>query len=297
MTRYAKLKARMAAGEKIMIDGGTGTELERRGATMVDDAWNSGGALTAPDLVREIHVDYIESGAEVIITNTFSTSRFVLADGGMADQFEFLNRRGVELAIEARKQSGRDDVLVAGGMTGVSFTRSWPSDEQVREDLNRQADILVEAGVDFLILEMMVNLRYTAIALDAVRRTGLPVWVGYSTLPGDDGQVILRHGQLLADGLALLQDRPIDLVSIMHTQVEFVDRSLDVLDQHWDGPTGVYAHSGKFVAPNWVFDGTISPVDYAEAAAGWLKRGVQVIGGCCGIRAEHMCEVRRRMSE
>jgi S-methylmethionine-dependent homocysteine/selenocysteine methylase len=74
----------------------------------------------------------------------------------------------------------------------------------------------------------------------------------------------------------------------MHTEVEDIDACLDVLQTNWQGPIGVYAHSGQFIAPNWIFNDTISPEDYASAAAPWLQRGVQIIGGCCGIGLEHI---------
>jgi S-methylmethionine-dependent homocysteine/selenocysteine methylase len=50
----------------------------------------------------------------------------------------------------------------------------------------------------------------------------------------------------------------------------------------------VYAHSGKFIEPNWIFNDVISPEDYASAASSWLEQGVQVLGGCCGIGLEHI---------
>ena len=74
MTSYDNLLARMSVGEAILIDGGTGTEVERRGVPQLKNAWNGGGALSHPDILRQIHQDYIAHGAEIIITNTFATS-------------------------------------------------------------------------------------------------------------------------------------------------------------------------------------------------------------------------------
>ena len=74
----------------------------------------------------------------------------------------------------------------------------------------------------------------------------------------------------------------------MHTEVEDIEACLEVLQANWSGLIGVYAHSGEFVAPNWIFNDTISPEDYAYAAKTWMGRGVQVIGGCCGIGVEHI---------
>ncbi|MCS5591086.1 MAG: homocysteine S-methyltransferase family protein [Gammaproteobacteria bacterium] len=91
------------AGECILIDGATGTEVERRGVPQLKNAWNGGGALSHPGIVRKIHQDYISRGAEVIISNTFATTKHALADARQEANFETLNKRGVELAIEARE--------------------------------------------------------------------------------------------------------------------------------------------------------------------------------------------------
>lgn len=77
----------------------------------------------------------------------------------------------------------------------------------------------------------------------------------------------------------------------MHTDVDYVDACLDIVDQTWPGLVGVYAHSGDYIGGNWIFEGTISPADYANHSDRWLNRNVQVIGGCCGIRPDHIAAI------
>ena len=122
MSRYDRLMKRIADGGRILIDGATGTEIERRGVPQLDNAWNGGGALSDPDVLREVHEDYIREGAEIIISNTFATHRQALRAAGVEHQFDAFNRRGVELAIEARDRLGANDVLVAGGISYWSWT-------------------------------------------------------------------------------------------------------------------------------------------------------------------------------
>lgn len=288
MNRYHTFMQRLENGDRILIDGATGTEIERRGVPMVDNAWNGGGALTHPDIVRRVHEDYIRCGAQVVISNTFSTSRHVLGDAGMEDHFEFLNRRGVELAREARENTGAPQVLVAGGMTHASFTTNIPTRDQLRMNAEEQAAIMAEAGADLIMLEMMMDVARMLIMLESGQKSGLSVWVGFSCKVDDEGVVRLLHGPTLAEGLEAIKGKEVPLVSIMHTEVEYIEACLDVLDAHWSGPIGVYAHSGKFVDPNWIFNDVISPEDYTAAAKIWAQRGVQVIGGCCGIGVEHI---------
>lgn len=147
---------------------------------------------------------------------------------------------------------------------------------------------MAKAGADLIMLEMMVDIDRTLIALEAAQKTGLPVWIGFSCKLNAAGEPILLDGPRLEVGLSAIKSYGVPVICIMHTEVENVPACLRVLKSNWDGPIGVYAHSGKFVQPNWIFDGVISPEDYASAARDWLKQGVQVLGGCCGIGVDHI---------
>jgi homocysteine S-methyltransferase len=150
-----------------------------------------------------------------------------------------------------------------------------------------------EAGADLIMLEMMADVERMLTLLAAGRASGLPVWVGFSCRAGDDGVVRLLDGPTLAEGISAIRENDVPLVSIMHTEVDDIEACLDVLDRSWSGLVGVYAHSGKFINPNWIFNDTISPDDYASSAKQWKNRGVQVIGGCCGIGVAHIETMQR----
>lgn len=292
MSRYGSLIDRLRSGEHIMIDGGTGTEVERRGVPQLENAWNGGGALSHPEIVRAIHEDYIRHGAEIIISNTFATSRHALSDAGVDHQFEEYNRRGVELACEARERMQTPDVLVAGGISYWSWTGKHPPLDVLEQSVTEQASIMAGAGADLLMLEMMVDIDRMLVTLGAAQTSDLPVWVGFSCEPDASGTMCLYNGETLTDALLAIADKNVPLVNIMHTDVRYVDACLDIVDEHWQGLVGVYAHSGDYVDRKWIFESTISPEDYAAHTSRWLKRNVQVIGGCCGIRPDHMAAVR-----
>lgn len=288
VSRYQRLMDRIASGERILIDGATGTEIERRGVPQLENAWNGGGALSHPDVLRAVHEDYIREGAEIVISNTFATHRHALRDAGVEQHFERLNRRGVELAIEARERMQAPDVLVAGGISYWSWAGNWPAPEDLPASTEEQARIMAKAGADLLMLEMMVDIERMLVTLDAARTTGLPVWVGLSCKPGASGTMTLLRGGPLAEALEALAARHVPLVSIMHTEVAYIDACLDVALQHWSGPVGVYAHSARWEGDVCIYDATISPADHAAHAKSWLARGVQVIGGCCGLGVDHI---------
>ncbi len=292
MGDYGRLMDRIAKGERILIDGATGTEIERRGVPQLDNAWNGGGALSHPDVLRKVHEDYIREGAEIIIANTFATHRHALRDAGVEDQFEFLNRRGVELAIEAREHTQAPSILVAGGLSYWAWSGNWPAPEDLRAGTEEQASIMAEAGADLLMLEMMVDIDRMLVTLEAAQASGLPVWIGLSCEPEGPGAMVLQRGGLLSEALDVLKGKNVPLVSIMHTEVEYVNACLDIVADRWAGPVGVYAHSARWVGDTCYYDVTISPEDYAAHAQSWLGRGVQVIGGCCGLGVDHIKALR-----
>lgn len=191
-------------GKVIILDGATGTELQRRGVPMHGFAWSAAALDTHPEIVRAVHEDYIRAGADVIITNSFSTARHVLEPAGLGDRVRALNQRAVTLAQAARENtrenaaSGRP-VAIAGSIS--SFRADGTPAEQLVANYNEQAELLTEAGVDLIALEMMYNVEQAVPAIRAALTTGLPTWVGFSCRVARDGSVQLLDGSPFAAGL------------------------------------------------------------------------------------------------
>src|SRR5262245_59742548 len=118
MTTFPNLLAQLEAGKVIILDGATGTELQHHGVPMHGFAWSAAALDTHPETVRAVHQDYIRAGADVIITNSFSTARHVLEPAGLGDRVRALNQRAVALAQAARENAatGRP-VAIAGSIS------------------------------------------------------------------------------------------------------------------------------------------------------------------------------------
>jgi S-methylmethionine-dependent homocysteine/selenocysteine methylase len=289
------IQNRLRQGELIIMDGGTGTELEKRGVPMEEKGWSASSTITQPEILRQIHEEYIRAGADIIITNTFSTSRHVLDSCNLADKFELINATAARIAVEARDNAADRPIYIAGSISTTTFGEEQPTPAVALTNFNDQANILADNGVDFFVLEMMRDIEYTNIAHQAAKQTGLPVWTGYSTNVDAEGKVQLTYTQgtiSFADALQTLSAKETPLVSVMHTLTEDIQPSLSVLKEKWSGPIGVYAHSGEFIMPNWQFIDIISPEAYASEAQKWVAQGVKVIGGCCGIGPKHIQVLR-----
>ena len=295
MNRYSSLMKRVQGGECILIDGATGTEVERRGVPQLENAWNGGGALSHPEIVKKIHKDYINLGAEIVISNTFATTKHALEDAGQVDNFIALNEQGIKLALEARDELKKDNTLVAGGISYWTWTGNKPTLNELNSSVTQQAKIMKDAGADFIMLEMMIDIEQMITTFKAAQSSGLPIWVGLTCEPNQSNEMCLRDGDKLEDVITVLKSFNPDVINIMHTEVEYIEECLDILKKDWGGYIGVYAHSGKSIDGDWTFNNVISAEEYCAYSSKWKKRGVNFIGGCCGVHTEHIQMIGREL--
>lgn len=301
---YQNIKRRLDAGEVIVLDGGTGTELQRRGAQMDPSAWCGPASLNNSELLTQVHLDYIDAGADVITANTFASSRLMLTPAGYADRVEEINRIAVEAALRARDlataKSPSRKIAVAGslshmvpvaaGTAKVDQTRV-PSNDELAHAFGELANILKDSGVDHIMLEMMYEPNRVPIALNAAIATGLPVWFGMSTRRAADGHVVTfdQHQEIpLEEVTKLIPKSGVDVAGVMHTGAELINDSLAAIRKHFAGPLSAYPDSGFFEMPDWRFVDVISPERLETFFSDWISNGAQLIGGCCGLTVDHI---------
>lgn len=298
------LKERLDRREIIVIDGGIGTEIQRRGVPMDNHAWCGVANKSHPEIVLQTHMDYVRAGAQVVTANTFGTARHVLEPAGLGDEVEAINRKAVELAREACDEAADGQVWVAGSMSSMpplTELVKTPRGDAIKASYNEQAQILADAGVDLIVTEMMLDVENASLVMAAAVATGLPVWIGFSAEVANGAVQTYRgreyntdmppeaFGEIIGPILAF----GCQAAGVMHSRVEDTGPALKVLSDHWSGPTLAYAESGEFVPPDWQFVDIISPEDYARKAREWVEIGAQIVGGCCGTGPAHI----RRLKE
>lgn len=293
---YDTIKRKLAAGETIILDGGTGTDIQRRGAPMSDETWCAAANLTHPEIVLAVHDDYIRVGADVITANTFATSALVFNNLGHDDDVNKIDAIAVQIARDAARGH---DVAVAGSISTMrpmqpgsdrnNLGHVW-SEDRARALFANKANGLKEAGVDFIIMELMRDTDYAVWASQAALATGLPVWIGISCERGKDGQLRgFGRNEFLLDDIAreLAALKP-EVMCIMHTSANNTDEALDILKRYWKGPLATYPECGYFKSPDWLFVDMISPEDLVAKSHDWQKQGTTIFGGCCGIGPNHI---------
>lgn len=305
---YQKVLAEVTAGQTIIIDAATGTELQRRGAPMHSEVWCAMAIETSPQILQSIHEDYIRCGARVVTANTFATTREVLEPGGFGHKFETFNRSAVELAVAAREAvKTRLPVLVAGSISHTrpvatgEFLPKASNLEKFEADCTEMAAIHKAAGCDLILAEMMGDVDYTPCVIRAAKANDLPVWVGLSARRGPDGVLGTYTDQnvpfaevlapITAQGLA-------DVMGVMHSKAEVTLPALEMLKEHWSGPLMAYPDSidevGESVA-EMTLDGVIGEDDFVSHCVSWRDAGVRILGGCCGLTVSHISALSARL--
>jgi S-methylmethionine-dependent homocysteine/selenocysteine methylase len=295
MTSYSAVMAKLAAGRIVIIDGGTGTEIQSRGVPMSGETWCAEANLTHPDVVRKVHADYVDAGAELVIANTFATSPLLFDHLGRTAEVATIDRAAIGLARQAA--SGRVPVAasfstmrpVRKGTDRTSRESEWSS-TATAELFRRKAGGLAEAGADLIVMEMMRDADYSLWATEAAVATGLPVWVGLSVERGPDGDLhgFGRPDTRLEDFVSPLMETGAEVLAIMHTSPDDTTRAIPAVRERWSGPLGCYPESGYFTMPDWQFVDIIPVPDLVALAETWVASGVRILGGCCGIGPEHI---------
>ena len=228
MSNFERMQARIAAGETILMDGGMGSEFELRGLAS-PKVWSGGPMLEHPELVREIHQEYIEAGAEIIITNTFGTGRDMLERGDLGHRVAEANRLGIEAAVQARRNAGKEDSVVIAAsvstMTPKEHAEVPVPYEEALETYREQLGELAKGGPDVAVGEMLIRISDTLAVIDAAAELGLPAWVGLSVVrDGDELYLGIRGrqgdgthgGETLQDAMDAIKDRDVAAVFVMH---------------------------------------------------------------------------------
>ena len=294
-------KNKLDAGEVVLIDGGVGSEIRRRGVGLSEHCWNGLISDSHPDLLREIHADYIRAGAEVITTSTFGTTRFVLDATGCGDRFEQINRQAIEIAQQARDTVGQD-VAIAGSISCLppSFNiNRYPSEADEKSAYQELADLFAEQGADLIMLEMMQDVEHASLACEAAAATGLAVWLGVSCRLDEHGALVSFDYQdvLLCTILDALLPYDPAVVNVMHAPPEAVRAALLEVRKRWPGPIGAYPLLDEYRGGIPSSTAILSPAELAEFAAEWIDSGARVLGGCCATTPDHIRALRGVLTE
>lgn len=270
----------------IILDGPMGTEIERRGVDTSAPFWSARGLLDAPDLVKQIHIDFINAGAEVITTNTFRTQERTFNKLGLKKYGKKMTQLAVELAHDARKESQKR-IQIAGSIAPLEDCYSpnlVPDISELKKEHSDMAKWLYDSGIDIFLIETMNSISEAKVAVDVARDYDLPVWLGMTV--DMNGKIL--SGESWGDLLKSLSKMPevvfVNCSSRIGTSkaLQKVDEYRSNLDKKFE--LGFYS--------NYLFEldegRDINHLRHElhQSLDEWMSYQPKVVGTCCGATPE-----------
>ncbi len=285
----------------VLMDGGMGQELRRRGIKGANILWSAYALVTAPEVVSDIHRDYIKAGAQIITTNTYSTIRRRLEDAAIGDSFERLNIAAGKLAMAARDECN-PETLIAGSLPPLqgSYRPDLVEEFDTIEPFYREQAEILAPYVDFFLCETMSSSTEARAAATGAASTGKPVWVSWTL--HDGGSNLLRSGETIPKAHAALKDVPVSGFLANCSSPESISAAMSELSHLGNFPVGGYANAFAGIPKNWSLTSDaamsgvredLTPQVYAEYAQKWIASGARIVGGCCEVGPEHIAHLNQ----
>ena len=295
MSRLDELLAQQGV---VILDGALATELERRGADLHDPLWSAKMLLDAPELIRQVHLDYYLDGADVATTASYQASFEGFARRGLdASAAASLMRRSVTLACEARDifwadpaaRVGRLFPVVAASVGPYGATLHDGSEYRGRYGLSVDAlvafhrprlAVLATAGADLLACETL-PCRDEAVALARLlpEFPQMQVWISFSCRDGEH----VSQGESLADCIDAVEGcAQVAAVGVNCTAPQFIAPLIQIAASRTAKPIVVYPNAGeRYDAATMCWSGSADTTMLADHAPEWYRLGARLIGGCC----------------
>ena len=295
---YNLIKQRLENNDIIILDGAIGAELEKKGAKMHKDLWCGTCSVESPDLVKKVHEEYILAGADIITTNTYATTPIAMKQYGFDDQINKFNKKSVQLAKEAIKNSNKD-IAIAGSVSTFGSLYKYGL-EAMKPGFKEQLNILSNEGVDLIILEAMSSQAdIVETIVECSSQSKLPVWLSISCVIDDNtNKVMLGYNDTVDTDTNVYEDFETSMdnfskihqgpILIAHSDIEVTGQAIKIAKKKFKGVLGAYPNRGHYEKPHWKFVDNITPSEYLEKAKSWVENGTQIIGGCCGVGVEEI---------
>lgn len=281
-----------------------GQELLKRSSKDITPLWSTQVMIDEPDIVRDVHIDYIFAGARVITLNAYTMTPERLARDGQIEDFEKLQVAAINAAISAREAAGIPEVKIAGCLPPLVASYHAEVTPKYEAMLKSYSKIVaIQAPhVDVFLCETMSSIAEAKAALVAAKESGLPVWVSLTIEDNDQG--LLRSGEALSDAVSMLDEFGADAKLLNCSKPEAILASWSKMKSD-QGLTGAYGN-GFTSVDSLKPGGTVKsmqsrtdlgPAAYAEFAMEWVTNGAGLIGGCCEVGPAHIVELSKRLIE
>lgn len=286
------LRQRLNSGTPILLDGAMGTELEQRTVDVSLPLWSAAVVEHHPEIVEEVHSDYLAVGAEVLTTATFRTTPRTFMK--ITSNFREAVSRAKEatlVAVSLAMKAAQGQAWVAGSMAPLEDCyrpELFPGVAEASFEFRELAEWLMEGGVDFYLIEAMTRIDETITALQSTGDLGLPRWVSFILADAEH----LLSGDKLARAVISVSEHGADAVLVNCTDPLVSIEALEIIQRFTSLPLGLY--------PNLVISDTKSTYyslkDFEQIMRNAVRKGARIIGSCCGSSPAHIATLARIIS-
>jgi homocysteine S-methyltransferase len=293
--------------EARILDGGMGQELLARGMEVNGTLWSANALLQEKyhQLLLDTHLDFIDSGAEVIVTTTFTTRRLRLRDNNVEDKFEYLNTKAGEIAKKAKDLNPH--VLIAGGLPPqyLTYEADTRSDNEIRENFYEQAKIL-NPFVDFFYFDVLSSVREFKLAIEAIHSFSKPYLIGAHISEG----INLPSGEKISEIISKIEHKNLLGLILSCVSPENFEENLAEIKSlgipfgfklngfKTTNPENGYTNNfnkSKTGNPNEFLGQRkdLTPENMGIIVKKFKEAGATILGGCCETRPAHIKEMSK----
>jgi homocysteine S-methyltransferase len=290
-----------------ILDGGMGQELLAKGLKAKGSLWSATALIEKKyhQLVVDAHLDFIKSGADVIVTNNFSARRTRMIQNKVEEHFNYANEKAGELALKA-KEISKKNVLIAGSLPGQNDTYVLDQrDKKIIEKGFHDQAKLIKPFIDFFYLDVLCGTKECELALNVVEKMNLPVLVGLHVkkngkLPSNENisEVVEKCKNKNWLGIILACVSP-EIIEKTIDEVKQLDIPFGYKANLWKTEEPVPVH--KFASPSDEIGtnpakvmGTredYTDVMFLEFSKKMISKGATILGGCCETKPSHINKI------
>ena len=281
----------------VVLDGGLGQEIQKRSNEAAHPLWSVKVMFEKPELVIQVHNDFIKNGAKVICLNTYTATRTRMFRHGFGNKLEEAYKKAIKLARKSISETTSidDSVQLAGCLPPLVSSYVAEVSMNFKNSLEeyRQLVDFQKNDVNLFLIETMSNIEEARAAIRAVKETDKPVFVSLTLK--DDNSNRLRSGEELNKAIEELDFESPDGIMLNCSSPETITRAMPYLSK-LGIPFGGYANGFKSVEPltpgstvdNLSSRKELTPENYFKFVTEWINDGATIIGGCCEISPVHI---------
>ena len=277
-----------------IIDGALGSELIRKGLTLPEHIWSAEANIMSPDVVKNIHSEYIDAGANYITTNTFRTTPRAYQKTGIDDKKVVkMAKKSLLCAVELAKEAADNTTKVIGSIAPLEdcyAPKKFPGKNVAISEFIQLGKWLAVAKVDILLLETMNSLVETESALIGIETLDLPIWVSFVLKDAEH----LLSGDSVIDTLEMIKHHSVDCIMLNCNSLDLTINAVEILVDNYHSDWGIYPN---LVRGDPVPDGFITECEpmekYLSVIEHALNSGASVVGACCGSSPKHIAEIKK----